>query len=287
MSHVASIFASPLVQVKDSLCTSGRSGRGAPSGGGGTHVALVRRGCFEYHLGARTYFADSCKAFIYDQEAEYRTSHPCDGGDDCTIVELDDELMGELFGPRRKHERVEFNMSPRAQIGHLAGYAVLKHRQGDRLVCEEVAIGLVHTVARQPPLTDGPSRVAARQVRMVDAAKAFLHDRLDRNIGLDELAREVGCSPYHLMRLFRAETGQALRAYRARLRVAAALARIAEGADDLTQLALEVGFASHSHLSDTFRTVLGVTPSRLRQDFGSNGLGEKRRFLEAALASAA
>jgi AraC-like DNA-binding protein len=287
MAHVHTLFASPLVQVKDSLCTSGRSGRGGPSGGDVTHVALVRRGCFEYHLGSRSYFADSCRAFIYDEGAEYRTSHPCDGGDDCTMIEVDDDLMTEMFGPRRKHENIEFAMSARGQLSHLAAYALLKHSDSDRLVAEEVAIGLVHSIAQRAPLAAGGKRAAARQARMVDAAKAFIHGSLDRNVSLEDIARDVGCSPYHLMRLFRAETGQALRGYRSRLRVAAALERIVEGADDLTQLALEVGFASHSHLSDTFRTVLGATPSRLRQDFGCDGLGEKRRFLEATLAAAA
>jgi AraC family transcriptional regulator len=288
MSHVASLYSSPLLEVRDSLCTRGKSGRGGPSGGGGSHVALVRRGCFEYHLGSHTYFADACKAFIYDEGAEYHTSHPCDGGDDCTIIELDDDLMAEIFGARRRHERIEFNLSAAAQLSHLAGYAALKGRgETDRLACEEIALGLLRTVAQQPPLHDGPGRAATRQARMVNAVKLLLNDRLDQNLGLNELAREVGCSPYHLMRMFRVETAQSVRGYRARLRVAAALARIADGAEDLMGLALDVGFASHSHLTDTFRAVLGVTPSRLRQDLGAEGFAEKRRFLEASLATAA
>lgn len=288
MSHVASLYSSPLLEVRDSLCTRGKSGRGGLSGGDRSHVALVRRGCFEYHLGSNTYFADACKAFIYDEGAEYHTSHPCDGGDDCTIVELDDDLMAEIFGARRKHERIEFALSPAVQLSHLAGYAALKGRgESDRLACEEIALALVRTVAGQPPLHDGPGRAATRQARMINAIKLVLNDRLDQNLGLNELAREVGCSPYHLMRMFRAETAQSVRGYRARLRVAAALARIADGADDLMELALDVGFASHSHLTDTFRAVLGVTPSRLRRELGPQAIADKRRFLEARLDAAA
>ena len=107
------------------------------------------------------------------------------------------------------------------------------------------------------------------------------------NISLAVLARESGCSPYHLMHLFRTETGMPIRRYRAQMRVAAALARIVEGADDLTELALELGFSSHSHLTDTFKGLLGLTPSELRQQLGRKAIAEKRSFLEAAMRRAA
>jgi AraC-like DNA-binding protein len=287
MSHVSILFSSPVLEVSDAVCTMGKSGKSTPRGEGGSHLALIRRGCFDYHLGARSYFADNCKALIYDEGAEYRTSHPCDGGDDCTIVNLADDLMGEIFGRRRKHEHVEFHMSPAAQLAHLAAYAVLRHPDTDTLTAEEVSLGLIHTLARQRPLGDGTGRAAARQRRIMDGVKALLNERMDENLSLAVLAREVACSPYHLMHLFRAETGQPIRRYRSQLRVAAALERLVEGADDLTELALHCGFSSHSHLTDTFKAVLGLTPSELRQRFGHEALAEKRSLLEAALRRAA
>jgi AraC-like DNA-binding protein len=38
-----------------------------------------------------------------------------------------------------------------------------------------------------------------------------------------------------------------------------------EGADDLTALALELGFSSHSHFTDAFRAEFGRAPSRIRR----------------------
>ncbi|MFC5666583.1 hypothetical protein ACFP3U_26890 [Kitasatospora misakiensis] len=42
--------------------------------------------------------------------------------------------------------------------------------------------------------------------------------------GLDQLGRVVGCSPYHLSRIFRATTGEGVAGYRNRLRVTLASA---------------------------------------------------------------
>lgn len=287
MSHVTSLFSSPVLEMADAICTMGKSGKSGPRGGGGSHIAFIRRGCFDYHLGARSYFADNCKAFIYDEGAEYRTSHPCDGGDDCTIAHIDDDLLAEVFGHRRRHEHIEFHMSPAAQLSHLAAYAVLRHPDTDLLTAEEVSLSLLNLLTRQRPMGDGAGRAAARQRRIMDRVKAILNERMGENLSLAPLAREVGCSPYHLMHLFRAETGQAIRRYRSQLRVAAALERVVEGADDLTELAFDLGFSSHSHLTDSFKTLLGVTPSELRLTLGREAIAEKRSFLEAAMRRAA
>jgi AraC-like DNA-binding protein len=56
-----------------------------------------------------------------------------------------------------------------------------------------------------------------------------------------------------------------------RLRLALALERLAGDATDATEattlsrLALDLGFASHSHFTFTFRRVLGASPSDFRR----------------------
>jgi AraC family transcriptional regulator len=47
------------------------------------------------------------------------------------------------------------------------------------------------------------------------------------------------------------------------LRLARALAELPH-TDDLTTLALDVGFSSHSHFSAAFRRAFGMTPSQFR-----------------------
>jgi AraC-like DNA-binding protein len=49
-----------------------------------------------------------------------------------------------------------------------------------------------------------------------------------------------------------------------RLRLHASLERVAEPGSDLTTVALDFGFASHSHFTAAFRRTFGLTPSALR-----------------------
>jgi AraC-like DNA-binding protein len=74
-----------------------------------------------------------------------------------------------------------------------------------------------------------------------------------QKLSLSELARAVFSSPFHLARVFRRETGTSLHGYQTRLRLSVALERLADGASDLTTLALDLGFASHAHFTDAFR----------------------------------
>lgn len=287
MSHILELFASPHLRVFDEVCTSGKCGACATRARDASYVMLIRRGCFSYHLGSRVHFADPSTAFIYDAGAEYCASHPCDGGDDLTKFEVERDTLEELFPRRRRDDDIAVRMSPEAQLAHVKAYALLGGDRSDVVAKQEASLRLMEILSRQPAIDPPAGRVARRQRRMVDVARGYLEENLSRNLDLGSVAQVAGCSPFHLMRLFRAETGQSLRSYRAHMRVAAALELLSMGMEDLTQIALEVGFASHSHLTDTFRAVLGVTPSQLRAEICDAGLVERRRRLEAQLRTAA
>src|SRR5262249_41248033 len=102
-------------------------------------------------------------------------------------------------------------------------------------------------------------------VERVEAAKTYLATRLGDRVTLDEVARAVHLSPFHFARVFQARAGLPVHRYLTRLRLRAALDRLIDGARDLTALALELGFSSHSHFTDAFRTEFGRAPSEVRR----------------------
>ena len=65
--------------------------------------------------------------------------------------------------------------------------------------------------------------------------------------------------------MFRAETGFTLAGYRPALRLRAALERLPDSDGDLSALALELGFSSHSHFAASFTREFGVPPSAVRE----------------------
>ena len=69
--------------------------------------------------------------------------------------------------------------------------------------------------------------------------------------------------------MFRACTGRTIHGYRHCLRLHAALQRLDDAGADLTDLALETGFCSHSHLSAAFQRAFGAPPSRWRGRLGA------------------
>jgi len=88
---------------------------------------------------------------------------------------------------------------------------------------------------------------------------------LDTKSSLQVLAKESGYSRVHFVRMFRAATGYTPHNYLLKLRVDRVRELLASPKLSLTDIALECGFSSHSHLSRVFRQVLGATPSEYRR----------------------
>ena len=103
------------------------------------------------------------------------------------------------------------------------------------------------------------------QGALVEAAKRALASNLDRNVSVRELSRSMRCTPWRLCRAFRRFTGQTITSYRHALRMQVAVERLQQSDTDLTELALELGYSSHSHFTHVFRRHLGITPSGVRR----------------------
>ena len=81
---------------------------------------------------------------------------------------------------------------------------------------------------------------------------------------LDLLARRFGVSPFHLCRSFHDVMGRTLHRHLTVLRLRASLEAVAERGHDLTLVALDHGFSSHSHFTAAFRREWGMSPSQWR-----------------------
>ena len=131
----------------------------------------------------------------------------------------------------------------------------------EQLAEEEALLALVRTALQSD--VRRLKQPAAASASLIRRAKEVLHERLTDRLRLTEIAQEVGASPAYLTDLFTRTEGIPLHQYLTRLRVARALIELPH-ADDITALALELGFSSHSHFTYTFRRELGCTPSEFR-----------------------
>jgi AraC-like DNA-binding protein len=99
-----------------------------------------------------------------------------------------------------------------------------------------------------------------------------LRTRYAEPVSLGEIAAATGYSVFHACRVFRATTGATIHGFRRDLRLRHALARILDGDEPLADIALAIGFASHSHLTNQFRARFGIPPARARSRAGRRAL---------------
>ena len=82
---------------------------------------------------------------------------------------------------------------------------------------------------------------------------------------MEDIGAAVGSSRFHLARTFRRVTGSSMHQYLISLRLRAALGLLEAGHRGISEVALAVGFSSHSHFSHVFRSVFGATPGEFRR----------------------
>jgi AraC-like DNA-binding protein len=99
-----------------------------------------------------------------------------------------------------------------------------------------------------------------RDARLLKIAEALIADPADGR-ALSDWAKAAGASERTLARLFVKETGMTFGAWRERLRLTAAVARLAEG-QPVTAVAFDLGYQSPSAFIAMFRRSLGDTPGR-------------------------
>ncbi|SMC97990.1 transcriptional regulator, AraC family [Desulfocicer vacuolatum DSM 3385] len=92
---------------------------------------------------------------------------------------------------------------------------------------------------------------------------AYYHDNLDRDIRLKDLASQVGCTEFHLIRLFKDHKGLSPHAFLVQLRLEHARMLLEQGLD-ISMVALDSGFSDQSHLTRRFKSRYGITPHKYK-----------------------
>jgi AraC family transcriptional regulator len=201
-------------------------------------------------------------AMLYNPGQEYERRLIDDRGDACIYIVLHAPALESLEqeGCVIHEGRLLATHAPVDRADYLHQHLIARHlaqERHDALFVEETALHLLRSVLRRRELRAAPAAHRA----LAEAAKELLVATMTEPVSLHELAARLSVSPFHLARVFRRETGYSLHAYRIHLRVRQALVRLPESRGSLTSLALELGFASHSHFTDTFRRAFGVAPS--------------------------
>ncbi|MBW4482109.1 MAG: AraC family transcriptional regulator [Tildeniella torsiva UHER 1998/13D] len=169
-------------------------------------------------------------------------------------------------------DRIELIPEFRLRDGRLEAIALMlldelnQANPGGKLYVESLTNLLAVHLLRQyavasPPLSVHPSGLPQRQLLPV---LDYIHEALDADLKLADLAAIAGLSPFHFSHQFKQAMEMAPYQYVLQQRIERAKQLLKQTNHSIVEIALLCGFNSHSHLSKQFRQATGTTPSAYR-----------------------
>jgi len=230
-------------------------------------IILPYQGLFACSVGSRGWVLDANRTLFVSPRQEHAIDHPlrCTGDAALLITpscEVLDELChagGSTIGTAFADPSRPSTMRLRLMTQYLR-QSMWKGR--DSLRFDE---WVIYSLREAFYALHAPSRPAAK---LVEKTKQLLHARFGERLSLQQIATEIGVTPAYLTQEFTRSEGTPLYRYQLHLRLGKALLDL-PSCDNITGLALDLGFSSHSHFTAVFRKEFGLTPSQYRLSVAS------------------
>jgi AraC-like DNA-binding protein len=258
------------VSVRNMVCHGGCAHRGPEECAASTFLVFPYRGVYVRHVGREQVVADANHVVFFNADEGYQIAHPLEGSDASLSLQLPPAVLDELApaallnrqanpGFRIQHRRIDTDAQALvAALRHGLEQGIMEPLEAEGLLLDLVSRSLGPRGSHPMTATEGQHRLANR-------VKLLLSSDLSRRWSLADVAAEIGASPVYLTQVFQRVEGIPLYRYQLRLRLARALDLMAGPNVDLSALAADLGFSSHSHFSAAFRQAYGQTPADFRR----------------------
>jgi AraC-like DNA-binding protein len=248
-----------------------------PHWSGGTLIVFPRTSVTITHAGKAPVVADPNVIMFYNNGQIYSRGKLSEAGDLCEWFGFGSELVADAirsFDPYvddHPFEPFQFSHGPSDTTSYLLQRLVVNHileaQRPNELFIEETVLEVLKRVVEYSYRQRGifPKQMKSlAEKEVVDAIQKLLVTRFQQNLSLEQIATQLNYSLFHLCRLFRKHTGRNIHQYLTQLRLRTSLEYVTQANTDLTSLALKLGFASHSHFTESFHKTFGTPPSELR-----------------------
>ena len=220
-------------------------------------------------------------AIYFAPDAPYRISFPGSIGDRAITLRFGETLaLEQVHGTDGLAS--QGLLPARAMMLRNLLYTRLVRGEADGLEAEALGLDLLDLSLQSVRPEKLPVRryAQARRARALERVKEAVAQAPSDKWTIARLARVANLSPFHLCHVFRETAGTSIYDYVTRERLARTLDAVLDGAD-LTSIALDAGFASHSHFTARFRNLFGCTPAALRRVASTPRIAEFRKIMTA------
>jgi AraC family transcriptional regulator len=290
------LYDSPMITVRDYICRHDHREASPEEESDSNSITLMRHGAFARHFGKQKVTSDVNQASFFAKGSVYRVSHPTGCGDRGTSMVVAEPILTDIIREldpsvdERTDDPFTFSSGPvdtslflrhRDYVRRLESPDPLEPLWADVTGLQLIADVLVAAYEHAGTKPTRRRATSKDHAERTEAAKAYIAKHLGENISLADIAAVANASPFNFARLFQQQTGMPVHRYLTRLRLRTSLERIVEPGADLTSVALDLGFSSHSHFTDVFRREFGKTPSEVRESASDSALNEMSKNLIA------
>ncbi len=228
--------------------------------------ALLTQGSIRIRMPHREFTARKGDLYTIDG-GEPHAGWPVDGGGwSLRTLYVDLSALGARMREELKQGTFAF-ASPVIRDPVLEGLFAALHgcseQGGSTLAFDEALQRFLHRLVRLHARSAAAPKALGQEDRAVRQARAFLDERLDVRVSLEDIAQAVGLPPFRILRAFQRSMGLSPHAYQRQARIQHAM-RLLKSGDPIGRVAAATGFSDQAHLTRSLRRSLGVTPGAYR-----------------------
>lgn len=248
-------------------------------------VVLPVSGVFSKHDGpGRHVLGTPGHAVFIASDTPYRLGFPGAIGDRALALRFGEALAADQLDRRGNGDGLASHglLPANAMMLRNLLWARLEKGAADQFEVEALGLDLLTMSLSSMRRSDVPLRRSAfaRRTRALERVKEAVAVAPADKWNVAKLAKIANLSPFHLCHVFRQMAGTSLYDYVLHERLAQTLDAVLDRGD-LTAIALDAGFASHSHFTARFRRFFGCTPAALRRIATAERVAELRKIVTA------
>ena len=175
-------------------------------------------------------------------------------GGECDLMECFSGHQGHVLRPEKSSRKKFFDLAARLEK------EMSSDHYGKQILCRSLLLHLLVEIGRHRSSASFiPSPVEPGSGRIQDILR-YIDSHLTEDLTIDILSEQFYISKYHMMRLFRRETGQSIHSYLSDRRLLFARDLI-RGGMSATESCFRAGFRSYSSFTRAYAKRFGTTPT--------------------------